>query len=228
MSNSGEDAGDSAVGRAKLLARQQLAIIETNALDLADANVTADFVNHRAADEPVAARGRGPDALRATVRWLRRAFSEIRFEIHDMVATEDVVYVVATMHATLPTERWLRCFRRRAAGSRRVRSIGSASPTERFANTMRCAMTWKWHAKLAGSRLPRAISLGGFSRGSGNAVRLVPTGLDDPARSPLADDGDRRITLRYCAVGVSADASLARRAVPPLGPRGARWLSPSV
>ncbi len=43
------------------LVREQFSIIETGELALADANVTADFVNHRAGHEPLAARGRGPE-----------------------------------------------------------------------------------------------------------------------------------------------------------------------
>jgi hypothetical protein len=54
------------------MVREQFAIIETGDVASATGNVTADFVNHRAVHEPLAARGRGPDALAATVRWLRR------------------------------------------------------------------------------------------------------------------------------------------------------------
>ena len=46
-----------AAASADRLVREQLAINETGQLELAAGNVTADFVNHRAATEPPAAGG---------------------------------------------------------------------------------------------------------------------------------------------------------------------------
>jgi phenylacetate-coenzyme A ligase PaaK-like adenylate-forming protein len=54
-----------------------------------DHNVTADFLNVRSADEPLAARQPGPDGLRATSLWLRQTFAELRFEIHDIMIQND-------------------------------------------------------------------------------------------------------------------------------------------
>ena len=51
-----------AAASADRLVREQLAINETGQLELAAGNVTADFVNHRAATEPPAAGGQGPAA----------------------------------------------------------------------------------------------------------------------------------------------------------------------
>jgi ketosteroid isomerase-like protein len=82
------------------LVRDQFAVIETGDLDLADGNVTPDFVNHRAGHEPPAARQRGPEALKATALWLRRAFSEPRFDLHHIEVTGDRATVWATLHAT--------------------------------------------------------------------------------------------------------------------------------
>lgn len=48
-----------AAATAERLVREQFAIIETDQLELAAGNVTADFVNHRAATEPPTARGHG-------------------------------------------------------------------------------------------------------------------------------------------------------------------------
>jgi ketosteroid isomerase-like protein len=82
---------------AERLVRQQFRIIETGELALAASNVTPDFVNHRASHEPPAARGQGPDALRATALWLRRAFSDISYEVHDIAVVGDRAIAWVTM-----------------------------------------------------------------------------------------------------------------------------------
>ena len=56
-----------------------------------------DAANREAAHEPTAARGRGPAAFHASALWLRRAFSELRWDIHQVAADGDVVVVHATM-----------------------------------------------------------------------------------------------------------------------------------
>jgi len=67
--------------------------------DLADltAVYTADTVNRESRNEPPDTRGSGPAALYATARWLRGAFSELAWEIHDAVQDGDLVVVHATM-----------------------------------------------------------------------------------------------------------------------------------
>jgi predicted ester cyclase len=67
--------------------------------DLADmkAVFTADAVNREAETEPPDTRGVGPAAFHATARWLRAAFSELAFEIHDAVQDGDLVVVHSTM-----------------------------------------------------------------------------------------------------------------------------------
>ena len=49
---------------AERLVREQFRIIETGEFALAETNVTAHYLNHRSGHEPLAARGRGPDASR--------------------------------------------------------------------------------------------------------------------------------------------------------------------
>jgi predicted ester cyclase len=56
-----------------------------------------EFLNHEAKDEPPASRGRGPDAAYATALWLRDAFADLRWEIHDVVAEGDLAVVHCTM-----------------------------------------------------------------------------------------------------------------------------------
>jgi ketosteroid isomerase-like protein len=80
------------------LVREQFSIIETGDLALADANVTADYVNHRAGHEPMAARGRGPEALKTTAVWLRHAFSELRFDVHHIAVSGDRAAAWVTLH----------------------------------------------------------------------------------------------------------------------------------
>jgi predicted ester cyclase len=88
-----------AVATAERLVREQFAI-ETGQLELAAGNLTADFVNHRAATEPPAARGHGPAALQATAEWLRTAFSDLRFEIHETAVIGDRAIAWVTLHGT--------------------------------------------------------------------------------------------------------------------------------
>ncbi|MEP6955851.1 MAG: nuclear transport factor 2 family protein [Chthoniobacterales bacterium] len=87
---------DSEAGR---LAREHLEITARRDFAAVDANVTADYFNHRRAEEPLATRGRGPEALKATIRWLHRAFTEMRFEFHDVLVEGDRVAARVTLHA---------------------------------------------------------------------------------------------------------------------------------
>jgi predicted ester cyclase len=50
-----------------------------------------------AADEPMAARGRGPAAFYATALWLRGAFSDLRWDIHEVAASGDLVAIHGTV-----------------------------------------------------------------------------------------------------------------------------------
>ena len=62
-----------------------------------EAVYTPDVVNREAKNEPPDTRGGGPAAMYATAQWLRSAFSELAFEIHDVVQDRDLVVVHATM-----------------------------------------------------------------------------------------------------------------------------------
>jgi predicted ester cyclase len=67
--------------------------------DLAEmvAVYTADVINREAENEPPDTRGGGPAAMYATARWLRTAFSDLAWEIHEAVQDGDLVVVHGTM-----------------------------------------------------------------------------------------------------------------------------------
>lgn len=54
-------------------------------------------VNREAVDEPPAARVPGPAGFHATALWLRAAFADLAFEIHEAIAQDDLVVVHNTM-----------------------------------------------------------------------------------------------------------------------------------
>jgi predicted ester cyclase len=54
-------------------------------------------VNREAVDEPPAASAPGADGFWATALWLRAAFSELAFEVHEVVEDGDLVVVHNTM-----------------------------------------------------------------------------------------------------------------------------------
>ncbi|OHV04194.1 ester cyclase [Mycobacterium talmoniae] len=74
-------------------------MIETGDADLAQRIIAPDFINHEADDDPedVDRQQRGPAGFLATSRWLREAFSNLRFELHETLTEADTVIAVATM-----------------------------------------------------------------------------------------------------------------------------------
>ena len=80
------------------LARDHLHIVACGDMQAAALNVTPAYFNHRSADEPMEARQRGPAGYRATIGWLHRAFTDMRFEIHRAVVSGDLVVLDVTLH----------------------------------------------------------------------------------------------------------------------------------
>ena len=85
------------MGNAERVAREHLQIVAAGDYGAVAANVTSDYFNHRSADEPVEARQRGPEGLKATMRWLHRAFAEMRFEFHDVAVNGNLVTMPCAM-----------------------------------------------------------------------------------------------------------------------------------
>ena len=123
---------------AKAIALRSIAIMADGTIEDFDEVVHPEFLNHEQHDEPPASRGRGPAAFYATALWLRAAFADLRWEIHDVVAQGDLVVLHGTMSGRhvgpfvsydadgavdggLPADR--------RVASRRRRPTGSASPT---------------------------------------------------------------------------------------------------
>ena len=56
-----------------------------------------DATNREGKDEPAACRGRGAEAFYATALWLRAAYSDLHWEIHDAVHAGDLVVLHTSM-----------------------------------------------------------------------------------------------------------------------------------
>lgn len=80
------------------VAIRSIEIMATGTYEDFEEVVHPDFVNHEAIDEPPASRDPlGPKAAYATALWLRDAFAELRWDIHEVVAERDLVVVHCTM-----------------------------------------------------------------------------------------------------------------------------------
>lgn len=69
-----------------------------------DALIAHHATNRESIDEPIDTRGTGPDAFFATSTWLRTAFSDLAWQVHDVVHQGELVVIHATMsgHQTGP------------------------------------------------------------------------------------------------------------------------------
>ena len=83
---------------AESVALETFKLMERGSREDFDRLIHPDMVNHEAKDEPPAARQRhGPAAAYATAVWLREAFADLDWEIHDVVAEGDLAVVHCTM-----------------------------------------------------------------------------------------------------------------------------------
>ena len=81
----------------KELCVRSINIMADGNLDDFEAVVHPDARNREAVDEPPATRGLGPAAWYATALWLRGAYADLHWDIHDVVAEGDLVVIHATM-----------------------------------------------------------------------------------------------------------------------------------
>jgi predicted ester cyclase len=83
----------------KTIAHQSFRLIETGDPQLAEQIIAPDFVNDEAKDDPedVERQQDGPAGFLATSRWLRDAFSNLRFELQETVAEGGTVMAAAIM-----------------------------------------------------------------------------------------------------------------------------------
>ena len=72
----------------KVVARASFRLIETGDEELAQQIIAPDYLNQEAEDDPEDGerQQRGPAGFLATSRWLRDAFSNLRFELQETVA----------------------------------------------------------------------------------------------------------------------------------------------
>ena len=86
----------------KQVALEAFRVIETGDSVTADRIIAPDFINRETDDDPNRPdrRLRGPAGLIATSRWLSETFSDFRFDLHEVVAEDERVVVVATMTGT--------------------------------------------------------------------------------------------------------------------------------
>ena len=83
----------------KAIAHQSFRLIENGDVELAEQIIATSFVNEEAEDDPddVERQLQGPAGFLATSRWLRDAFSDLRFELQETVAEADTVMAAAVM-----------------------------------------------------------------------------------------------------------------------------------
>lgn len=83
---------------AEAVALRTFEVMASGSLADFEAVIHQRFLNHEAKDEPPECRqANGPAAAHATALWLRAAFADLRWEIHEVVAERDLVVVHCTM-----------------------------------------------------------------------------------------------------------------------------------
>jgi ketosteroid isomerase-like protein len=173
---------DDNLSAAERLVREHLNLTARGDLEAAEANVTSDFFNHRCMDEPMEARQRGPEGLKATLRWLHRAFTEMRFEFHEVLVAGDRAVARVTLHARQhgpfvvhdsPDGRVTDAFLPTDGLLLPRRPTGSGSPGVPSPNTTQSVTISEWPNNLAGFRLHLSTLFACSSPVDGNVVTLL-------------------------------------------------------
>jgi hypothetical protein len=142
--------------------------------------------------EPPASRGRGPAAFYATALWLRDAYAELRWVVHQGAAEGDLVVLHATMSGRHvgtfvkynDVARPCRRSHRPVSGSRPPRRTGSASPMTRSSSIGPIGTTWAPRCNSAGLPHHRGTWPGCCSRPAGFAGRR-PRHAEWQIRNPM-------------------------------------------
>ncbi|EFC79288.1 ester cyclase [Parafrankia sp. EUN1f] len=88
---------DTAVSSGTALALRSIEIMAGGDFDDFTEVVHPLATNREGVDEPPDARGQGPRAFHATALWLRAAYADLNWQIHDTVERGDLVVVHCTM-----------------------------------------------------------------------------------------------------------------------------------
>jgi predicted ester cyclase len=89
---------DDRLAAAKALALRSFRLMAEGALPDFERDIHPAAHNREEVDEPPASRERGPAGFYATALWLRAAYADLHWEVHDVVAEDDLVVVHCTMH----------------------------------------------------------------------------------------------------------------------------------
>ena len=81
---------------AKALCARSIHIMADGDLDAFAAVIHPEAVSQEARDAPPDARGRGPAAFHATALWLRHAFADLRWDVHQIAADGDILVICCT------------------------------------------------------------------------------------------------------------------------------------
>lgn len=80
-----------------VLARRHFDAMTSGSLDELRSVVHPEATNREAVIEPPACRGQGPEAWHATAAWLHEMSRDLAWEIHEIVANDDLIAVHTTM-----------------------------------------------------------------------------------------------------------------------------------
>ncbi len=82
---------------ARAVALRGIGIMASGTLQDFAETLHPDFFNHEQVDEPPGTRGGGVESAYGVAQWLRAAYADLTWEVHDVVAEDDLVVAHCTM-----------------------------------------------------------------------------------------------------------------------------------